>query len=394
MIKREAYLRQVRPFYDSDLIKVITGIRRSGKSVLLEQIMEEIRERTANLIYLNFEDRRVCGTIVTGDDLIAYVEAHRKEGRAYLFFDEIQTLSGWQEACKTLRLGDNSLFVTGSNSKLLSGEITKELSGRFVSFRVRPFVYRELCAYAKSLGKSVSVADYLVWGGFPKRMEFDGEEAMRRYLDDLDLTIVQNDLIQRHKIRKEALFRSLVDYVLRSNARIFSAKSVHDYLKSCASPCSVNTVMKYLSYLEEAYIIETVKQYSSKTKELLRFYVKLYCEDVSLCSLRAQGQRYDLSHNMENVVYRELLFMGYELWVYQNGKKEIDFLAVKGNKRYYVQVAYSVVEEKAYEREMSAFAGLPSLDQRILITHDELDYSTSAVRHIKLKDFLLMESLD
>lgn len=194
MIYREHYIKSVREFYDSDLIKIITGIRRYGKSVILEQIMQEISKKTDNIIYLNFENRRVSSNITDVNKLISYVEVNRKDGLCYLFFDEIQELKGWQEACKTLRLYQNSVFITGFNSKLLSGEFTDELSGRYVSFRVRPFVYKEIKKYAKELRKEVSVTDYLVWGGFPKRFEFDSLDAQLRYLNDLDDTIVFNDL--------------------------------------------------------------------------------------------------------------------------------------------------------------------------------------------------------
>ena len=226
MIQREHYISPVRDFYESDLIKIITGIRRCGKSIILEQIMSEVKEKTDNIIYLNFEDKRTSSIIKDGDGLILYVDAHRNTGKCYLFLDEIQVLDGWQDACKTLRLYDNSVFITGSNSKLLSSEFTKELSGRYVSFRVRPFVYKEILEYAKELNKEVSVTDYLVWGGFPKRFEFNSLDAQRIYLNDLDDTIVINDLIRRYKIRKESLFKSLVNYILRSNSRIFSAKSI------------------------------------------------------------------------------------------------------------------------------------------------------------------------
>ncbi|MBQ7011325.1 MAG: ATP-binding protein [Clostridia bacterium] len=394
MIYREHYIKPVREFYDSDLIKIITGIRRCGKSVILEQIMAEISKKTDNIIYLNFEDRRVSGSILNGEALIDHVDANRKQGKCYLFLDEIQMLNGWQDACKTLRLYDCSVFITGSNSKLLSAEFTKELSGRYVAFRVRPFVYKELIEYARELGREVSVIDYLVWGGFPKRIEFADPEAQRRYLCDIDDTIVINDLLNRYKIRKEGLFRSLVDYVLRSNSRIFSSKSIRDYVKKEYGACSVNTITKYIGYLEEAYIIESVKQYSTKTKTLLNFYEKIYDADVALNSIRCPDNRYDLSHNMENVVYNELIYMGYNVLVYNNGGKEIDFLAQKGNKRYYVQVALSVAEDKAYVREFGAFVGTDPLSQKILITNDELDYSTSIVKHIRLKDFLLSEDLD
>lgn len=394
MIYREHYIQPVREFYDSDLIKIITGIRRCGKSVILEQIMQEISEKTDNIIYLNFEDKRISANITDENALISYVESHRKVGKCYLFFDEVQTLDGWQNACKTLRLYDYSLFITGSNSKLLSGEFTKELSGRYVSFRVRPFVYKEIIEYAKELKKEITVTDYLIWGGFPKRFEFDSIEAQRRYLNDLDDTIIINDLIHRYRIRKENLFKNLVNYILRSNSRIFSAKSIHDYVKKEHESCSVNTIMKYLGYLEEAYIIESVRQYSAKTKKLLNFYTKIYNADVAFNSLRCPDNRFDLTHNLENIVYHELLYMKYDIWVYNNTGREIDFLARSGNKNYFIQVAYSVAEEKAYNREFEAFKNIDSLSQKILITNDEIDYSTSTVRHIRLKNFLLMNDLD
>lgn len=395
MIYREHYISQVREFYDSDLIKIITGIRRSGKSIILEQIKDEINKKTENVISLNFEDKRVSSNILDAKSLIEYVESNRKKGKCYIFLDEIQILDGWQEACKTLRLDNNSVFITGSNSKLLSKEFTKELSGRYVSFRVRPFVYKEIMEYTKELEKECSITDYLIWGGFPKRFEFNTEEAQIRYLNDLDDTIVLNDLINRYKIKKENLFKSLVNYILRSNSRIFSAKSIHDYIKEKHENCSINTIMKYLNYLEEAYIIETVKQYSTRTKKELAYYSKVYNEDVAFNSIRCMDNRYDLTHNLENIVYNELIYMGYKIYVYNNNNnnKEVDFLAQKGNKKYYIQVAYSIAEEKTYNREFSAFANIDNLSQKIIITNDDIDYSTGTVKHIKLKDFLNMESL-
>lgn len=392
MIYREHYISSVRPFYDSDLIKIITGIRRSGKSIILEQIEDELRSKTDNIIALNFEDKAVMANILNGDALLRYVAENRKSGKCYLFFDEIQNLDGWQEACRTLRLHDNSVFITGSNSKLLSREFTKELSGRYVSFRIRPFVYKEIVEYAKELNSNVSVADYLVWGGFPKRFEFPSPDAQKKYLSDLDETIVVNDLINRYKIKRVELFNCLVNFVLKSNSRILSANSIYNAVKQ-QYKCSQNTISKYVGYLEEAYIIDKVKQYSTKTKQELNFYNKIYIADVALNSLRCMNNRYDLTHDLENIVYNELLFRGYEVYVYNNGGREIDFLASKDGKQYYVQVAYSIAEDKAYEREMSAFKNIDNLSQKIIITNDEVDYTTSTVKHIKLKEFLLSDSL-
>ena len=394
MIKRENYLKRIRGFYDSDLIKIITGIRRCGKSVILTQIMEEIGEKTDNIIYLNFEDLKVQSQISSSLDLIEYVDINRKGGKCYLFFDEIQNLDGWSDACKSLRLHNNSLFITGSNSKLLSREFTSELSGRYVSFRIRPFVYKELIEYAEQLKKEISVTDYLIWGGFPKRLEMNSNADQRVYLEELVNTIVYNDLIRRYQIRKTGLFINIVRYILKTNGRIFSARSIHRYINENYGKISLNTILKYISYLEEAYIIESVRQYSTKAKRELSYYLKLYDEDVSLNSINVIDNRYELTHNMENIVFNELCYMGYNIRVFYNSGKEIDFIAVKGNKTYLIQVSLSVAEEKTYLREFGAFAGLDNANQKIIITNDEIDYSTSTIKHIKLKDFLLMNDLD
>ena len=253
MINRIKYIAQIRPFYESDLIKVITGIRRCGKSVVLEQIKNELASQGKHIVYLNFEDRRVSASITTDLELTEYVEnellANHNE-KLYVFLDEVQMVKNWNLACRSLRLQNISLFITGSNSKLLSREFTKELSGRYISFTIRPFVYKEIVEYAKELGREVSVNDYLVYGGFPKRFEFQGQEDMLRYLNDLDETIVLNDIINRNNIRKQEIFKKLANYVLMSNARIFSSNSVYRYLKSQKTDCSINTVMKYIDYLE------------------------------------------------------------------------------------------------------------------------------------------------
>lgn len=397
MISREKYIAQIRPFYESDLIKVITGIRRCGKSVVLEQIKNELAVQGKRIVYLNFEDRRVSASITTDLELTEYVENElsvNHNEKLYVFLDEIQMVKNWNLACRSLRLQNTSLFITGSNSKLLSREFTKELSGRYVSFTIRPFVYKEIMKYARELGRKVPVNDYLIYGGFPKRFEFQGQDEMLRYLNELDETIVLNDIISRYSIRKQEIFKKLVNYVLMSNARIFSSNSVHRYLKSQKTDCSINTVMKYIDYLEEAYVVRKLPQYSTKVKKQLDFYTKLYDEDVAFNSIRQPNNHFDITHNLENVVYNELVYMGYSLMVYNVNDKEIDFLAVKNGKEYLVQVAYSVVEESTYKREFAGFNELDSSRKKILITNDENDFSTSTVQHILLKDFLMMDDLE
>ena len=393
MIIREHYIEQIRPFYESDLIKIITGIRRCGKSVILKQVMNECETAGKKTLFLDFDLRPVRKELPDADALISYIMPYLNEDKLYVFLDEIQNVAFWNEAVRTLRLYNTSVFITGSNSKLLSKEFTKELSGRYVSFRVKPFVYREAKEYADQLGRDFTISNYLIWGGFPAALEQQDESAMKRYLNDLNNTIIYNDLEQRYSIRNKDIFEKITDYILVSNARVFSAKSISDYMKGQHVSVSVPTVIKYLGYLKDAYVIQDIPLYSPKTKAKLNYYYKLYDEDVSLNSIRVAGTRFDLTHNLENIVLNELIFMGYDVTVYSNRGREIDFQAVKDGKIYLIQVAYSVAEEKTYEREFSAFASIDQSVKKILITNDDIDYSTSTVYHYKLRDFLLMNDL-
>ncbi len=397
MITREKYIAKIRPFYESDLIKIITGIRRCGKSVVLEQVKSELESQGKKIIYLNFEKRAVYDNLYNDKTLLDYIQQKINESpneKWYVFLDEIQTVENWNLACKSLRLENISLFITGSNSKLLSREFTKELSGRYVSFLIKPFVYKEIAEYAKELNKKITINNYLIYGGFPKRIEFNDEEAMIQYLNDLDQTIVINDIINRYKIRKDNIFKKVANFVLISNSRIFSGNSIFNYLKSQKIECSINTVMKFLDYLEEAYVIRKIPQYSTKAKKQLDFYTKLYNEDVAFNTIRRINNRFDITHNLENVVYNELIYLGYSLTVFNINGKEIDFLAAKNGKEYFVQVAYSIAENSTYEREFAPFNMTDNSRKKIIITNDEIDYSTSTVQHIKLEDFLFMEDLE
>ncbi|MBP5163099.1 MAG: ATP-binding protein [Spirochaetales bacterium] len=375
------------------MIKIITGIRRCGKSVILRQVMKEMEDLGKRCLFLDFDLRPTRKEIPDADALISYVSERLKDDKLYVFLDEIQNIPSWNEAVRTLRLCNASIFITGSNSKLLSKEFTKELSGRYVSFRIKPFVYREAKEYADQIGRKFTISDYLVWGGFPAAIVQPDIESLKRYLNDLNSTIIYNDLENRYGIRKRDIFERIVDFILISNARVFSAKSIADFMKSQNVSISVPTIIKYLGYLKEAYVIDDVPLYSPKAKAKLNYYCKLYDEDVSMNSIRVSGNRYDLTHNMENIVLNELIFMGYEVSVYSHRNREIDFRAVKDGKVYLVQVAYSVAEDKAYEREFSAFSGIDNSMKKIIITNDEVDYSTSTVFHYSLRDFLDMNEL-
>ena len=283
--------------------------------------------------------------------------------------------------------------MTGSNSKLLSNEILTTLSGRFVSFRIRPFVFKEIVEFENQKGKIPSLNDYLIWGGFPGRFDYDNEDATKKYLSEIEATIVVNDLIARYKIKKESVFKRIIHFVLKSNARIISAQSICKYFKSESIDISINTVIKFLDYLKQAYIIDEIPVYSTKAKRELSYYGKFYNADVCFNSLNAIDNKFDLEHNLENIIYNELIYMGYDVRVYNNENQEIDFRATKNGKTYYIQVSYSVANDITYKREFGAFEKLKTNDKKILISNDPVNFSTSTVQHIKLDEFLMMDEL-
>lgn len=394
MIKRERYLEKIRPFYETDLVKVITGIRRCGKSIILNEIMEEISSYSSNIININFERTSYLNEISDYKTLIDYVNKRKKEGKNYIFLDEVQEIDHWEKAIKELRIDNNSIFITGSNSKHLSKEIMSLLSGRFIEIQIRPFAYKEILEMQKETNYPVSIDDYLIWGGFPARFNLNNQSSTIDYLSELENTIIYNDLIKRYRIKKEVVFKKICNFILQSNSRIISARSIHKVINQECENISLSTILKYIEYLKNAYIISEISKYDTKAKRELSYYYKVYDTDVCFNSLNCQNNRYDIDHNLENIVYNELIYRGYKLKTFvTNNNKEIDFYATKDGKEYYIQVAYSVVDEKAYNREMSAFEGISSNHKKILITTDSLDYSTSNINHIKFKDFLMCDEL-
>ena len=377
------------PFADSDLVKVITGVRRCGKSVVLEEIKDLISDKSDNIVYLDFDNRAATDFIKEWQDIVNYVQNSRKDGMCYVFLDEIQNIDRWSDAVRSLRRENCSIFVTGSNSKLLSSEITKEIAGRFVAFRIRPFVFREALEYSKQLGKDFSIQDYLVWGAFPQGLEQKTTIDLKNYLYSLNETIVVNDIILRYKIKRTEDFKKVVDFILLSNSRIYSAHSISNYIKSSNHiEISANTIQKWLGFLKEAYIIDEIPRFSKKAKRQLKNSKKIYNCDVSFNSLRQRNGEWDITHNLENIIYNELVYRGFELEVYSDIDSEIDFIATKNGKKFYIQVAYSIIEKKTRELEFRPFLKLDNLHKKIIITADDYDYSTSTIQHIKLKDFL------
>ncbi len=396
MIKREYYLSKIRDFYHSDLIKVITGIRRCGKSVLLMQIMEELVEQGVSkeqILYLNFEDY-AYSFIRTGEDLYEYIKKKLvTEDKYYIFFDEIQTVPEFERVVNSIRMKYNtSIFLTGSNWKLLSGELATYLSGRTVSFRIYPFSFAEACEVKGLKSEEATEEDlleYMNWGGMPQRFQMENEEQTKVFLQDLFDTIVLRDMVQRAGIKDIDLFNRLIEYLMCNPAQTFSVSGVADYFLSINRRISKETIYNYLEYITASLIIEKAGRYDIRGKRILTKMDKYYLTDLGLGRIRNPGFKIEMGALLENVVYNELLLRGYEVYVGKTRKSEIDFIALKGQKKEYYQVAYYLYDQDVIDRKFGVFREVDDNYPKYVISFDKMDFSRDGIIHKNAVSFLL-----
>lgn len=397
MIIRENYLKRIRGFYHKDLIKVITGIRRCGKSVLLMQIMEELQNEgisKSQIIYLNFEDYDYA-YIRTGWDLHEYVKQRiNTEDKFYLFFDEIQVIPEFERVINSLRMKYNtSIFITGSNGKLLSGELATFLSGRYVSFSIYPFSFAEVCELKGIKKEQVTdklLQDYMVWGGLPQRFLLDNEEQTKTFLRDVYDTIVLRDIVQRAGIKDIELFGRVMEYLVCNPSQIFSVQSMTDYFLSINRKVSKETIYNYLEHITSSLIMSRASRYDIRGKRILTKMDKYYLTDMGLGRIRNSGFKLEMGALLENIVYNELLIRGYEVYVGKTRNGEIDFVTIKDNQKEYYQVAYYLYDEKVIEREFGAFANVPDNFPKYVLSFDKMDFSREGIIHKNILDFLLV----
>lgn len=396
MIRREDYLEKIRPFYESDLVKVIIGIRRCGKSVLLKQIADELLEKgvdSGHLLYINFEDMDFS-PLQTAMDLHRYVKQQIQDSQKYyLFFDEIQNVENFEKAINSFRASMNvSIFITGSNSRLLSGELATLLSGRYVSFQIYPFRLREACELKGITKEQLTdeiIFDYVIWGGMPQRFQFQTEAETKVFLTDLYNSIVLRDIVQRNKIKEVDVLNRLMEYMVTNTSQTFSAASVSKYFESVNRKISTETLYAYLNGIVSAMILEKAVRYDIRGKKILTRMDKYYLTDTGLGSIKNTGFKREAGAMLENVVYNELLTRGYEVYVGKTQNGEIDFVAVKDGKKEYYQVAYLLAAEEVIRREFGAFSGIADNYPKYVISMDKFDFSRDGIIHKNLADFLM-----
>ncbi len=396
MIKRELYLNKIRPFIDSDLIKVIIGIRRCGKSVLMKQIISEIKEKhvdDAHIIYLNFEDLQFS-FIENEMDLYRYIKDKiQDEGKYYLLFDEIQNVNNFEKAINSFRATLNcSVFLTGSNGKLLSGELATHLSGRYVSFRIMPFSFKEMCKVKDISKDRVSEKDfmeYLNFGGMPQRFLMETESQVKIYLRDLYDSIVLRDIVLRSKVSDVDVLNRIVEYMVMNTSQTFSAKSISAYFESISRKVSMDTIYQYLEHITNSLIFNKVMRYDIRGKKILTRSDKFYLSDLGFAKINNTGFKTEIGALIENIVYNELINRGYEVYVGKTVKGEIDFIVMNDGEKSYYQALYLLADEKIIDREFGAYESVRDNFPKYVLSMDKLDFSRDGIVHKNILDFLL-----
>ena len=394
---RESYLRQIRPYYEADLIKVITGVRRAGKSVILESIRDELRQSGIpedHILYINLEDLEYEG-IRTSTDLHQEMKRRIKDqDRYYLFIDEIQHVEAFEKALASFRATLNaSIFVTGSNSRLLSGELATLLTGRTVEFEILPFSFSEAKEYLELNQVPYQddlIYDYLKWGGFPLRFDFRDEASVHRYLDNLYTGIINRDILAKKGRTDRKLFMDIAMYVLANAGKEFSAETIMEYYqKKNHRSVSQRTVYNYIEKMQKAFLIHAVQKYDTVGKTALQAKQKYYAIDTGFRTIHTNTINYEDTFFLENIVYNELLFQGFTVFTGKTHKGEVDFVAIQEGKKCFIQVSYLLSSQQTIEREFGAFAPITDASPKYVLSLDRVDLSRDGIAHINLIDFLL-----
>lgn len=402
MIKRESYMARIRPVIDGDLIKVLTGIRRSGKSVMLELIKDELRVRGVTeeqLVAFNFEDMRnaqLCTAEALHDELVR--RAASIKGKIYFFFDEIQEVERWERCVNSLRVEmDCDIYITGSNAKLLSGELATYLAGRYVEFIIYPFSFSEFLALYHSVEPDADTRTcfdrYLTFGGMPylANLRFD-ETACRQYLRDLFNSVELKDIVKRNNVRDVDMLERIIAYVTANIGTTFSSTAISKYLKNEGRRVSPETVLNYLKACSDAFLFYQVRRQDLQGKKILTVNEKYYVADHGIREAVVGGNMRDINLVLENIVFMEALRRGYSVTVGKVGEREIDFVCERHGEKCYIQVTYLLAAEETVQREFGVYEHVQDNFPKYVVSLDEFDMSRNGVRHYNIRDFLLAEN--
>lgn len=404
MIKRELYMKRIRPFINGELIKVMTGIRRSGKSVMLELIKDELIGSSVDpsqFISINFEDMgyaHLQNAKALHNEITE--QAKKIDGKVYLFFDEIQEVTDWEKCINSLRVTlDCDIYITGSNAKLLSGELATYLGGRYVEFVIYPFSFAEFMMLYRQSNPDEPIQrcfqKYLIYGGMPYLSNLNyADEPSKQYLTDLFNSVQFKDIVKRNKVRDADLLERISAYIMVNTGTTFSATSLVKFLKNEHRNVAAETILNYIKYCCDAYLIYKVKRQDLQGKQILSSNEKYYIADHGIREAVFGGNMRDINLILENIVYMELLRRGYSVTAGKTGNKEIDFVCDKRGEKIYVQVTYMLASEETIEREFGVYDSVNDNFPKYVVSLDEFDMSRNGIKHKNIRDFLLMDKWD
>lgn len=403
MIKRESYMKKIRPFINSDLVKVLTGIRRCGKSVMLDLIKKELLQQGVTpqqLISYNFENMsfaRLCNAQALHDEIISQTQA--LTGKIYLFFDEIQEVKDWEKCINSLRIELNcDIYITGSNAKLLSGELATYLAGRYVEFVIYPFSFSEFIELYNTIQPNTSETEcfkkYLHFGGMPYLASLQyNEAACKQYLQDVYTSVELKDIVRRNNIRDVDMLERILTYITANIGTIFSANVLSKYLKSEGRSMATETIINYVKACTDAFLFYQVKRQDIQGKKLLAINEKYYVADHGIREAVFGGNMKDINLILENIVYLELLRRGYKVSIGKVDTKEIDFICEKQDKKIYIQVTYLLAAEETIQREFGVYNEITDNYPKYVLSLDEFDMSRNGIIHKNIRDFLTDASI-
>ena len=401
MLKRDEYIKKIVPFIDKDVIKVLTGIRRSGKSVMLKLLMEELKNRGINenqFIYINFENlkyRNLKNYERLYDFILNKVDDKYKS--YYIFLDEIQEVEGWEKCVNSLRVDEElrfDIYITGSNAKLLSGELSTYLAGRYIEFIVYPFSFKEFFEIIQEKNQEIKVKEafqkYVKFGGMPFLHNLDYNfEASMQYLQDLYASIILKDITQRNNIRDTDLLERIINYVIMNIGNTFSATSISKFFKSENRKVAIETILNYIKACEEAFLVYRVARNDLLGKKILNVNEKYYIADHGIREAIMENNQKNINQVLENIVYFEMLRRGYNIKIGKVDNLEVDFVCKKNDETIYIQVSYLLASEDTKEREFSVLENIKDNYPKYVLSMDEFDMSRNGIKHVNLIEFLV-----